>query len=58
MKRAFGSKIIRLGISDENDVSGFWKAVGFMPNGRTYSWKGEAKTTNVVEYDRVFENLS
>lgn len=52
VKRAYGSKTIRLGVSDDNDVSGFWKAVGFAPNGRTYSWQGENKITNVVEYDK------
>lgn len=56
IRRSFGSKIIRLGVSDDNDVSGFWKSVGFIPNRKTYSWKGEAKTTNVVEYDKILDS--
>lgn len=52
VKRSFGSKSIRLGISDSNDVSGFWIAMGFHPNGKTYSWHGEGKVTNVTEYDK------
>ncbi len=36
VKCAFGSKVIRIGVSDDNDVSGFWRAVGFLPNGKSY----------------------
>jgi uncharacterized cupin superfamily protein len=52
VKMIFGAKTLRLGISDDNDVSPFWKKMGFVPNGKTYSWKGESKTTNVVEFDK------
>lgn len=43
---------IRLGVADENDVSGFWSKLGFRANGRTYTWMGERKSNNVVEYEK------
>lgn len=43
---------MRLGISEGNDVSTFWKKMGFAENGKTYMWKGENKTTAVVEYEK------
>ncbi|MGE3973715.1 MAG: GNAT family N-acetyltransferase [Bdellovibrionales bacterium] len=52
VKRSFQTKTIRLGVSDDHDVSGFWKKMGFQPNGRTYSWQGETKTSNVIEYNK------
>jgi RimJ/RimL family protein N-acetyltransferase len=55
IKRSLGCNKIRLGISDENDVSGFWIKMGFEFNGKTYEWKGEAKTANVKEFDKVLE---
>jgi RimJ/RimL family protein N-acetyltransferase len=55
-KRNFGAKTIRLGISDDNDVSAFWKAMGFEANGNTYSWQGENKVTVVTEYDKEISN--
>ncbi len=54
-KTTFGIKKMRLGISDDNDVSGYWKKMGFVPNGKTYEWKGENRTTNVVEFDKSLE---
>lgn len=48
----YGAKCIRLGVSDENDVSGFWSKLGFHSNGRNYSWEGERKASNVVEYEK------
>lgn len=52
VKRIFEAKLMRLGISDDNDVSEFWKKVGFTANGRTYEWMGESKTTHVNEFDK------
>jgi uncharacterized cupin superfamily protein len=52
VKTIFDAKLMRLGISDDNDVSVYWKKMGFVANGRTYSWKGENKTANVVEFDK------
>jgi uncharacterized protein len=48
----YGCKSIRLGVSDENDVSGFWSKLGFRSNGRHYTWEGERKASNVVEYEK------
>ncbi len=53
IKRSFGCKKIRLGVSDANDVSAFWKKVGFEPNGNSYEWKGENKSANVREFDKI-----
>jgi RimJ/RimL family protein N-acetyltransferase len=52
IRRRFSCRKIRLGVSDENDVSGFWCKMGFSANGREYSWMGERKVTNVVEYEK------
>jgi uncharacterized cupin superfamily protein/ribosomal protein S18 acetylase RimI-like enzyme len=50
--RALGCKKIRLGVSNDNDVSGFWQKMGFEFNGKTYDWKGEQKTATVREFDK------
>jgi uncharacterized cupin superfamily protein len=53
VKTTFDAKVMRLGVSDDNDVSVFWKKMGFMPNGRSYTWKGERKTANVTEFEKL-----
>jgi GNAT superfamily N-acetyltransferase len=40
----FGAKRIVLGVADDNDVSGFWKKMGFVFNAKTYTWTGERRT--------------
>ncbi len=52
VSRIHDTKQMRLGISKENDVSEFWKKLGFVPNGKTYDWKGECKTTRVIEFEK------
>ncbi len=52
VRHNYGARCIRLGVSDENDVSGFWSKLGFRSNGRSYSWEGERKVSNVVEYEK------
>jgi len=52
VKDHYEAKIIRLGVSDDNDVSGFWSKLGFRSNGRSYSYAGERKANNVVEYEK------
>lgn len=52
LRDRYNAKKIRLGVSDENDVSGFWSKLGFQSNGRFYSWEGERKASNVVEYEK------
>jgi RimJ/RimL family protein N-acetyltransferase len=45
-------KKIKIGISDDNDVSPFWQKLGFAPNGREYSFQGVNKITYSREYER------
>ena len=52
VRRDYKSKKIRLGVSDDNDVDAFWRKMGFTPDGHTYEFKGENKTTHVVEYEK------
>lgn len=52
VRRNYDAKVIRLGVSDDNDVSGFWSKLGFSSNGRSYSYAGERKANNVVEYEK------
>lgn len=52
VKQNYGAKFMRLGVSDDNDVSGFWSKLGFNSNGRNYSYVGERKANNVVEYEK------
>lgn len=42
-----------LGVSEDNDVEGFWQRVGFKRNGRHYIWKGEDHDNNVFEMDKI-----
>lgn len=56
IRRVLVCKKIRLGVSNDNDVTAFWKKMGFTPNGRTYEWKGEQKTTLVQEFDKDLTN--
>lgn len=51
--RAWGCHKIRLGISNDNDVTGFWRKMGFEFNGQGYDWAGEAKTTTVREMEKT-----
>ncbi len=53
--RAFGCKRIRLGISSDNDVTGFWQKMGFEFNGKTYDFKGEQKTTKIREFNKALK---
>ena len=53
LRERHDAKVIRLGVSDENDVSGFWSKLGFRSNGRNYCWEGERKVSNVVEYEKA-----
>lgn len=52
IKRSFECKTIRIGISNDNDVSGFWLKMGFKPNEKNYEWKSEYKTTMVQEFEK------
>jgi ribosomal protein S18 acetylase RimI-like enzyme len=52
VRENYDAKFVRLGVSDDNDVSGFWSKLGFRSNGRSYSYVGELKANNVVEYEK------
>jgi len=56
VKRAYNCRTMRLGVSSDNDVSGFWSKLGYVANGKTYEWKGEKKTTMVREFDKEIAN--
>lgn len=45
-------QFIRLGISNHNDVSGFWRKVGFKENGRTYPWTDQNRDSVVTEFEK------
>lgn len=45
-------QLIRLGISNQNDVSGFWRKVGFKENGRTYPWRDQNRDSLVIEFEK------
>ncbi|MEQ1879010.1 MAG: GNAT family N-acetyltransferase, partial [Bdellovibrionia bacterium] len=51
-RRAYKAKLIRIGISRDNDVSGFWRKMGFSPIDKVFEWKGEAKTSEVHVFDK------
>jgi GNAT superfamily N-acetyltransferase len=53
IKRALGCSKLRLGVSDANDVAGFWEKQGFTHNGKTYNWTGEAKISMVRDFEKV-----
>ena len=44
IKRSLRCKKIRLGVSKDNEVSAFWRAMGFRDSGSNYDWRGEQKT--------------
>lgn len=41
---------IKLGISNDNDVTEFWLKMGFEFSGKTYNWEGKEKSNLVKEY--------
>jgi len=50
--RALQCEKILLGVAEENPVAGFWKKMGFAPNGNSYEFTGEAKVSHVKEYEK------
>ncbi len=55
MKRALGCDKIRLGVSEFNNVGQFWQKMGFKLNGNSFSWHGEKKNNQVLEYEKVIK---
>ena len=54
IKEKHSCQAVRLGVSNDNDCSGFWSKLGFSSNGRAYSYEGERKMNYVVEYEKSF----
>ena len=52
IKRALGCKKILLGVSESNDVAGFWQRMGLSRNGKSYTRAGEFNTTTICEYQK------
>lgn len=53
VKLIFDASRLRLGVSDENDVTPFWTKLGFHANGHSYQWQGEAKVATVRELEKI-----
>jgi uncharacterized cupin superfamily protein/GNAT superfamily N-acetyltransferase len=53
ISRALECDGIRLGVSDNNQCSGFWEKCGFTLTGRTYEHKGEKKGSLAREYQKT-----
>ena len=52
LKTSWKIEKIKLGVSEGKDHSGFWLKMGYNKNGKTYRWQGQAKTTEVVEFEK------
>lgn len=52
-RRAHQINKVRLGISQENNVTAFWSKMGYQPNGRSYKWMGQEKETQVLEFEKT-----
>ncbi len=52
INRNFSCSHLRLGVSLDNDVEGFWTKLGFIRNGRTYEWNGATRVNQVFEMEK------
>ncbi len=52
INRSFSCSHLRLGISLDNNVEGFWKKLGFVRNGHTYNWNGANRINSVFEMEK------
>lgn len=52
INRNFSCSHLRLGVSLDNDVEGFWKKLGFIRNGRIYEWNGATRVNQVFEMEK------
>lgn len=50
--RALGCRMIRLGVSNAIDVSGFWQKMGFELVGKNYDRKGHQNSATVREFSK------
>lgn len=51
--QTFGIEKMCLGVSDQNQVLGYWEKMGFVPNGFTYQWQGEKMESTVTEMEKT-----
>jgi RimJ/RimL family protein N-acetyltransferase len=51
-REELGANTVILGVADDNDVSDFWKKMGFEYNGKTYTWTGTNKEVSVQEMEK------
>jgi GNAT superfamily N-acetyltransferase len=56
-RAAHGLSSLRLGVSDDHDMSGFWTKLGFAPNGHSYEFQGLYRMTRSVEYEKKIEEV-
>ncbi len=52
INRSYSCSHLRLGVSFDNNVEGFWKKLGFLRNGRTYEWNGANRVNQVFEMEK------
>lgn len=48
----YSIKSFRLAVSDDQEVSDFWRKQGFAPNGHSYDFQGLHRVTHSVEYEK------
>lgn len=53
LKNKFGVAKVYLGVSNHNQVQGYWEKMGFKANGFTYKWAGEKVESTVTEMEKV-----
>jgi RimJ/RimL family protein N-acetyltransferase len=46
---------IELGVSDRNDVGGFWTKMGFTNTGETKEWQGETVLNVLTKYQKTLD---
>jgi GNAT superfamily N-acetyltransferase len=53
IKTELNCSTIRLGVSQDNDVEGFWLKVGFERNGHSYIFESEGHQNQVIEMEKA-----
>ncbi len=53
LKSNYGIEKIYLGVSNHNQVQGYWEKMGFIPNGFTYKWAGGKIESTVTEMEKI-----
>jgi uncharacterized cupin superfamily protein/N-acetylglutamate synthase-like GNAT family acetyltransferase len=55
VQRALQCSTIKLGVSEQNHVAGFWQKMGFLPIEKRYEHRGEEKLSTVHEFAKVLK---